>query len=360
MSMKGKIIDAARRLSKRVTPTALGAEFDYLASDTPTSAPPFHAFPPIKRAAVVATMRNEGIVLLEWIAHYRVLGFDTIIIYTNDNSDGSDDLLLALHRAGIIKLIQNSSPPGLSAQLKAYRHAFWFSEDVWAHEWVTFLDADEFLIPLIHGRFAAIGEYTDYITRTYGCSAVSLNWRWFRGDLKFERDLGLLFERFRDSKWDNHVKTLFRVRDAVNVAVHCPALLPGMKAVGGSGSCREVLSDHETPDGTLGQVNHYWQRSFQEFFVKRERGRGGPQRSPRAWSTFFEWGEVGTPDPHPGTLHIAHVRAEMELLLKHRSIRTAFQQVNARFEEYVRHPAVEALYAAAIEARAPQSLFRSD
>ena len=39
-------------------------------------------------------MRDEGLVILEWVAHYRALGFDTIVVYTNDNTDGSDDLLV--------------------------------------------------------------------------------------------------------------------------------------------------------------------------------------------------------------------------------------------------------------------------
>jgi hypothetical protein len=48
---------------------------------------------PGRRVAVVGTMRDDGIYTLEWIAHYRALGFEHLVIYTNDNADGSEVLL---------------------------------------------------------------------------------------------------------------------------------------------------------------------------------------------------------------------------------------------------------------------------
>lgn len=48
------------------------------------------AITPTKKAAVVVAMRDDGVSILEWIAHYRALGFEGIFIYSNDNNDGSD------------------------------------------------------------------------------------------------------------------------------------------------------------------------------------------------------------------------------------------------------------------------------
>ncbi len=50
--------------------------------------------------AVAACMRNEGIFILEWLAHYTALGFDEIIVVTNDCVDHSDLLLKRLEEMG--------------------------------------------------------------------------------------------------------------------------------------------------------------------------------------------------------------------------------------------------------------------
>ena len=118
-------------LADRLHPPTIGAEFDHLATQRPDFDPPWRTTTPTKKAAVVTIMRDEGLVILEWVAHYRALGFDTLFVYTNDNIDGSDALLLALHDAGIIRLIWNAVPPDHSAQFKAYRHAFWHNADLW-------------------------------------------------------------------------------------------------------------------------------------------------------------------------------------------------------------------------------------
>jgi hypothetical protein len=294
-------------------------------------------------------MRNEGIIILEWVAHYRALGFDTIIIYTNNNDDGSDDLLLSLHHAGIIKLYKNIVGPQESPQFKAYRHAFWLSQDVWEHEWITFLDADEFLIPLVDGKMVSIHDYIEHIEHNYQCSAVSLNWRWFGGECKLERKPGLLSERFRNASWHDHVKTLFKLRDAVDVHIHCPKLRPDCKVIGGSGKVREWPSHAEEPDGSLGQINHYWNRSFQEFYAKRQRGRGADERAPRPWSLFFSWAyEDATPDPYPDHRHIERVYTELKSLRKIRAIRRARRAVERHFRHFSRSPSIEATYAATL------------
>ena len=40
---------------------------------------------------VVSTMKNEGPYILEWVAHYKALGFDRIVVCTNDCEDTTVD-----------------------------------------------------------------------------------------------------------------------------------------------------------------------------------------------------------------------------------------------------------------------------
>ncbi|WP_264820651.1 glycosyltransferase family 2 protein, partial [Acetobacter pomorum] len=101
---------------------------------------------PNKSCCVVTTVRNEGIYIIEWIAHYLSLGFESIFIYSNDNSDGSDDLLYYLQSKGIIKLIKNEVSAGSDAQSKAYSDALMFNNDILDYAWCLFVDMDEFIV----------------------------------------------------------------------------------------------------------------------------------------------------------------------------------------------------------------------
>lgn len=333
-------------LGRVPSPDTIGPEFDFLAETTPKFDPPFRQTMAMKRAAVVACMRNEGIVILEWVAHYRALGFDSIFIYTNANDDGSDELLLALHKTKIITLIWNNCAPGVRPQYKAYRHAFWHNQKVWKHDWVAFLDADEFLIPVIDGRQMPISEYLHRVEYRFNCAAISLNWRWFAGNQEFDRREGLLFERYRRAGWNHHVKTLFRLRDAYDVHIHCPKLLPDRIMIGGSGGQRALPSHEEEPSGLLGQVNHYWQRSFQEFYIKRERGLGDTSGK-RDYSSFFDWRYGADEDQFPVGAHIDKVHAQIAAFRRNRAVRCARRLVEARFAECADSSLVREAYAAA-------------
>jgi hypothetical protein len=180
----------------RPKPIVIGSQFDHLAKSDPKIELPFRSWPRSRRTAVLASMRDEGLWLLEWLAHYRLLGFDSIFIYTNDNRDGSERLLEALHDAGAITLIHNVVAPELSPQLKAYRHALWHLPDLAGHEWIAILDGDEFLWPRLAGRTVTIDAFVEWLDEK-GASCISLSWRWFPGDRKFAYEPGLLCQRFR-------------------------------------------------------------------------------------------------------------------------------------------------------------------
>lgn len=126
------------------------------------------------RSCVVATARNEGVYLLEWIAYQRLLGFDRIVIYTNNNTDGSRDLLQELHRTGVITLIESDVSSGGNAQTKAYRHAARLLPQAISAEWCAFIDIDEFIV-LNKDRFRKLDDYLNWAARRGG-DAIALTW----------------------------------------------------------------------------------------------------------------------------------------------------------------------------------------
>ncbi|MGL6211267.1 MAG: glycosyltransferase family 2 protein [Paracoccaceae bacterium] len=89
-------------------------------------------------------MKDEGPFLLEFVAHHLVLGFDRLLIASNDCSDGTDDLLNALDRRGYVQHLRNVLEPGDIPQHAGYdRMRAKFGLE--GAEWLMMLDADEFL-----------------------------------------------------------------------------------------------------------------------------------------------------------------------------------------------------------------------
>ena len=295
------------------------------------------AITPRRRTAVVVSMRDEGISILEWLAHYRVLGFDDIFIYTNDNVDGSDELLSVLAEEGVVYLLRNDSAPTTWPQHKCYNHALHLLRALRDCEWVLFADADELL--MLAPRFEhSIVKYLHEAKEAVGSelSAVCFHWRWFGSGRAFARTDGLMIERFQQGHSNRHVKSIVRLRDALSMHhVHVPVLSPGRKAVT-SGFLPCPALSHEMPaDYSGGQLNHYWNKSFQEFVFKRRRGDGtlGAGAAAKDFATFFEWGQAERPLEAPDSAMVRKVQKELGALLSVPRIRQASALVERRFQE---------------------------
>ena len=103
----------------------------------------------MKTASVLLRVRNEGPYLLEWIAHYQVLGFDDIVIVHNENDDGSSALFDELQGNDVCRVYE--SPEYVEdgvALTPGQRHVRTIKENrVFADsKWLFTADADELLV----------------------------------------------------------------------------------------------------------------------------------------------------------------------------------------------------------------------
>jgi hypothetical protein len=254
------------------------------------------AIPHTRQIALVTSVRNEGLSILEWIAHHRTLGITDFFVYTNDNTDGSEALLDILASRGIIKLVRNAMASDNPIQTKVLEHSVQFLAELRDYEWVLFTDVDEFLVPRIGSD---ITDFFHELSKRFGRalpSAVCLHWKWYGSENCYTRTDGLLLQRFTHSIHNEHVKSMVRLRDIVSMRrVHVPILFPGCQAVTSDFkffSCEEVGT---TPTYEIAQLNHYWNKSFEEFVIKRDRGRISQSRDghPLDFSSFFTWGSNG-------------------------------------------------------------------
>ena len=236
---------------------------------------------PRKTACIIATARNEGIYLLEWIAYHKSLGFEHFFLYSNNNDDGSDSLLSALADAGVVTWLDNQVVQHVSPQLKAYAHAFNLLPDVLDYEWALVIDADEFLV-LDTNRFQTVSDYLAWqaLLRT---DAIALNWLIYGtfGALHYNPQQ-LLVERFakRFSGVNMHIKCFCRPSMFSGSHAHYPLASIGQNplfrdSIGNPYvHCNEEFAFARHPRDDTAWINHYWSKSIDELLVKFSRNRG--------------------------------------------------------------------------------------
>lgn len=59
---------------------------------------------------VLTSCRNESQYILEWVSWNIALGFDKVIIFTNDNTDNSLEILEKLKSAGYVEFFVLDPP----------------------------------------------------------------------------------------------------------------------------------------------------------------------------------------------------------------------------------------------------------
>ena len=248
---------------------------------------------PARRILLVATLRNEGPYILEWLAYHRSIGFTDVLVCTNDCIDDSPALLDRLAELGLVVHLRSNPASQREAQLVAYTLAASHPlTDV--ADWAMVLDGDEILN--VH---VGSGQVGDLIEAVPGATAICVNWRLFGSSGHKRWSPALVTERFTRAAPLEHgvnwpYKTLFTRLDAYGCKLlshqprfpHAPALAD-LRYVDGAGrvlpawfydeSRSEFLqSAPGTVSWTLAQVNHYNTRSRDDYFAKHRRGGGIP------------------------------------------------------------------------------------
>jgi len=230
---------------------------------------------------LVATAKNEGPYLLEWVAYHWMIGFDNILIFQNDSDDYTDETLRILDELGIVQYRYNRAPNG-HQQVRAYKRAA-RQESFKTSDWALALDLDEFLH--IH---VGKGHLDDLFTALPDSDIVLLNWRYFgHGDHDDMADM-LVTERFQSTEYDDRItevltafKAMFRPSHFDRCGVHKPpnAKVPPeqIRTCNGSGLMegefeRKNFRSKDPERRKLAQVNHYITRDAAGFVLKSHRG----------------------------------------------------------------------------------------
>jgi hypothetical protein len=217
-----------------------------------------------------AIAKNEGRYLPEWIAYHLAIGFDRIVVYSNDTEDNQNELLEAISkRDPRVYWLRWPSIPGISAQNSAYNDLLGRC----VTPWVAFLDIDEFVVPLedagIHEWLATVPE---------DVSTVHINWRGFGSNWVSSPDYELVtrtFDMAAPTRWSNHrhFKSFGRVPFVEDVNVHNIIAKSGRRTLSDFGEFETISNGYS--DRIVYhriQINHYQCKTYSEFQARMRRG----------------------------------------------------------------------------------------
>lgn len=245
---------------------------------------------PHGRITAVAMMKDEGPFVLEWVAHHLAVGFTDLVVYTNDCTDGTDEMLIRLEELGLAHHRRNVIPPGQRPQPSALNHAQ-AEPVVRKSDWVLVFDADEFLC-IRHGNGTLDGMLDDAVAK--GANGIVITWRiygsggvqdWSRAPVTEQ------YLRAAPPDWNKGwgVKTLFKFDpDHWNLGIHRPKMKnkwvetdfpDSVKWLNGSGKPMEdyfKFRGWRSITRTLGydwaQMNHYAVKSIDSYAMRKFRG----------------------------------------------------------------------------------------
>ena len=238
----------------------------------------------------VSMMKDEAPYLLEWVAHHLAVGFSDILVYTNDCSDGTDDMLIRLEALGLAHHRRNVIPEGQKPQPSALNHAQ--AEPLVSQaDWVLVFDADEFLC-LRHPSGSLDGMLDDAVAR--GANGIVITWRIFGSGGIVDWSRAPVTEQYVRSApplWNKGwgVKTLFRFDpDYWKLGIHRPSIKnkwletdfpDSVRWLNGSGQPMEEYfkfrgwrSIRRTFGADWAQINHYAVKSIDSYAIRKFRG----------------------------------------------------------------------------------------
>lgn len=245
---------------------------------------------PHGQVTAVSMMKDEGPFVLEWVAHHIAIGFTDLVVYTNDCSDGTDDMLIRLEELGLAHHRRNVIPEGLRPQPSALNHA---QEEpvVCKSDWVMVFDADEFL-SIRYGD----GTLDDLIAaaKAQDANGIVVTWRIFGSGGVVDWSRAPVTEQYlcaAPPMWNKGwgVKTLFTFDpDYWKLGIHRPKMKnrhidtpfpDSVKWLNGSGREMEdyfKFRGWRSITRTVGydwvQLNHYAVKSVDSYAIRKMRG----------------------------------------------------------------------------------------
>lgn len=319
----------------------------------------------------VSMMKDEAPYLLEWFAHHMAVGFTDILVYTNDCSDGTVEMLQRLEELGLGYHRHNVIPEGVKPQPSALNHAE--NEPlIGAADWVLVFDADEFLC-INHPSGTIDGMLDDAVAQ--GANGIVITWRIYGSGFVTDWSRDPVTEQYlyaAPPQWRMGwgVKTLFKYDPEYwRLGIHRPKIrnkhmddgFPDtVHWLNGSGRPMEDYfkfrgwrSIRRTVGYDWAQLNHYAIKSIDSYAIRKFRGNVNNKKD-KYNADYWSLQDRNEVRDENALRHAERRREIVEELLKDPVLgplhEAANERVEARLAEYKQTEAYEDLKAGLLRA----------
>ena len=231
--------------------------------------------------SVAAIMKNEGPYIKEWLDYNLLAGVEHFYIYDNDSPDNMREILQPYIEKKVVTYIFY---PGVARQYEAYIDAV--NNFRFESRYIAFIDGDEFIFPQNN---KSIGEVLDEIFEKFPeVGGLGINWHMFGSSFLETADYSRgVMERFTMRSDDSDIpiseKTGQRIKNAHIKTIadprkidyfynpHFAKYFRGCNAINENGN-RVKIFFNNPPTVSKIVINHYWQKSREEYQNKVKRG----------------------------------------------------------------------------------------
>jgi pyruvyltransferase len=228
---------------------------------------------PIISASVCVIAKWEEQYLVEWIEHYKHLGFNNVIFYDNNdvNNDGQYKVLKPYIDNGFVIYHdwKNIDLENNIVQRKSYENCI--EEYKNKFEWIAFFDADEFLDL---GEYKTISDFLKSSENFKNYDGIAIEWEIYDDNDNVINDGRRVKERFtRPIKREN-----IQIKNILNM-LRCEKSVKSVHTISAKTLCNyrgesvHVLNTKIPTNGTSKiKLKHYKYKTIEEFLKKIERG----------------------------------------------------------------------------------------
>ena len=213
--------------------------------------------------SLICILKNERY-LEEFIMYYRLLGVEHFYIYDNESDLPISKRLTNQYYTRMCTIINF---PGKIQQINAYNH--YLKNHGKNTKWVIIVDGDEYIVPKKHFSIRDfLNDYDNY-------HAIGINWVMYGTSFHDKIQDGFIIDKYRYNEGiqNQHIKTICKPVHVSEINNPHHVILkdaskyidPHKRVISGP------FNEHNTID--IIQINHYWGKSLEEHYEKRDRGR---------------------------------------------------------------------------------------
>jgi len=223
--------------------------------------------------AICACVKDEGLNLEEWLNYHISIGVDKFYIYDNGSTDNTKDIL------SNYPCVQYGHIEGNPVQMYVYYHCLQTATE----DWVGFIDADEFVVPIEKSLPEILKDYDQY-------AGLAINWVIYGSSGHKKRPAGNVKDNY-----------LYRSEYSFNINKHVKCFvkpkLINRPINAHSFECKEnqIVNENFEPvtdafsnfSGNKIRINHYYCKSIEDYVNKIKRGRADIEINTHCFEHFL-------------------------------------------------------------------------